>query len=98
MVLEESAMLYMVCYDIGDDGRRREIQKVLEGYGSRVQYSVFDCEMSDLQYRRLREEILCRLNEAEDSVRFYPLCSACSRKIDAAGTGCMDEDDGFFMV
>ena len=79
------AMFYMVCYDISDDGRRREVQKTLEGYGKRVQYSVFDCDISDLQYRTLRDEILSRIDRDADSVRFYPLCNACSGKIEYRG-------------
>ncbi len=88
----------MVCYDISDDGRRRGVQKILEGYGKRVQYSVFDCNISDSQYKALRDELISKIDKDTDSVRFYPLCSACSGKIEYRGTGSITEDDRFYMV
>ncbi len=91
-------MFYMVCYDISDDGRRREVQRTLKGYGKRVQYSVFDCNISDLQYRRLRDEILSRIDKDSDSVRFYPICNACAGKIEYRGAGNISEDERFFIV
>ncbi|NJN04871.1 MAG: CRISPR-associated endonuclease Cas2, partial [Leptolyngbyaceae cyanobacterium RM1_1_2] len=35
-------MLVLVVYDISDDRRRTKLATFLEGYGRRVQYSVFD--------------------------------------------------------
>jgi len=37
----------LVTYDIENDRRRTKIHKVLEGYGISVQYSVFECFLSD---------------------------------------------------
>lgn len=91
-------MFYMVCYDISDDGRRRDVQKILEGYGKRVQYSVFDCDISDIQYRTLRDELIAKVDNDTDSLRFYPLCSACYGKIEYRGTGSINEDDRFYIV
>ncbi|MGP1372035.1 MAG: CRISPR-associated endonuclease Cas2, partial [Almyronema sp.] len=39
-------MLVLVVYDIPDDKRRTKLATFLEGYGRRVQYSVFECFMS----------------------------------------------------
>jgi len=91
-------MFYMVCYDISDDGRRRGVQKILEGYGERVQYSVFDCDISDLQYRTLRAELSSKVDNDTDSVRFYPLCNACSGKVEYRGTGSISQDERFYIV
>ncbi|MBR8835369.1 MAG: CRISPR-associated endonuclease Cas2 [Stigonema ocellatum SAG 48.90 = DSM 106950] len=35
--------LYVVAYDVPCDKRRKKISDLLEGYGQRVQYSVFEC-------------------------------------------------------
>ena len=35
-------MLYLVSYDISDDGRRRQAMEALKDFGRRVQYSVFE--------------------------------------------------------
>jgi len=39
-------MLWVVCYDVVDDRRRYRIMKTMTGYGDRVQYSVFECELN----------------------------------------------------
>jgi len=38
---------YLVAYDIRDDRRLRSIAGCMEGYGTRIQYSVFVCDCSD---------------------------------------------------
>jgi len=39
---------YLVAYDIADDDRREGVALYLSGYGPRVQLSVFDVELADL--------------------------------------------------
>lgn len=43
-------MLYLISYDIAVDKRRTKIAKLLEGFGQRVQYSVFECDLTTKQY------------------------------------------------
>ena len=50
-------MRVVVSYDISDDKRRRMVAKLLEGYGYRVQYSVFECDLSLKQLQKLRREL-----------------------------------------
>lgn len=64
-------MLVVVVYDIPDDRRREKLSDFLEGYGRRVQKSVFELfiglnEMGDL-YRKLQR----RVKQEEDDVRLY---------------------------
>lgn len=44
-------LFYVICYDIPDDKRRKKISDLLEVYGSRVQYSVFECVLNSKQYQ-----------------------------------------------
>lgn len=67
---------YLVCYDVREEKRLRRVAKHLEGYGSRVQYSVFRCYLSDQQLQQLRWE-LTRKSAKEDDVLFIPLCARC---------------------
>jgi CRISPR-associated protein Cas2 len=66
-------LLYVVTYDIPCDRRRKKVSDLLEGYGRRVQYSVFECLLSAVKYKALRQRLKKRVNVAEDSVRFYPI-------------------------
>jgi CRISPR-associated protein Cas2 len=66
-------LFYVVAYDISDDKRRKKVADLLEGYGKRVQYSVFECVLAQSKYDELRLRLKERVNFSEDSVRFYPL-------------------------
>lgn len=44
---------YVVAYDVSDDKERHQVSKVLEGFGERVQGSVFECVLSVSGKQRL---------------------------------------------
>ena len=44
-------MVYVVSYDIISDRTRRKLSKILEGYGVRIQYSVFECRLNEKRFR-----------------------------------------------
>jgi CRISPR-associated protein Cas2 len=66
-------LLYIIVYDIPCDKRRQKIADLLEGYGRRVQYSVFECVLPQAKYQELQQRLKPRVNLEEDNVRFYPL-------------------------
>jgi CRISPR-associated protein Cas2 len=70
------AKWWMVCYDVHDLKRLRKCAKHMEGYGERIQYSVFRCWMGKREVERLRWE-LTELLDSEDDVMLIPLCSSC---------------------
>jgi CRISPR-associated protein Cas2 len=71
---------YLVAYDVRDDVRLRRTARLIEGYGERVQYSLFRCRLSTTELERLRWE-LARLLEPEDSLLIIPLCGQCARRV-----------------
>jgi CRISPR-associated protein Cas2 len=95
VVLDEGRHMYLVVsYDIHDDKRRNRIHKVLKNFGERIQFSVFECDLTKEQLLRM-QHMLTRIikEEDQDSVRFYHLCDSCQRKIDRIG-GIIPRDDG----
>lgn len=77
---------YVVSYDISSTRRRNKIAKELLNYGKRVQYSVFECELSILRYKELYQKMLKLTEEMEDgNIRFYPLCKNCEGRIATIG-------------
>jgi CRISPR-associated protein Cas2 len=64
-------MLVLVVYDIPDDKRRTKLSNFLEGYGRRVQFSVFECFLSLDEMRQLFEKSKKLVKPSEDNVRFY---------------------------
>jgi CRISPR-associated protein Cas2 len=68
----------LVCYDVEtvtSDGRRRlqRLAKVCLRCGQRVQYSVFECRVSEQSLLMLRRALLREMDESKDSVRIYRL-------------------------
>lgn len=67
-------MRVVVSYDISDDKRRRKVAEIMEGYGYRVQYSVFECNLSKKQMAEMKQALRPYVKAREmDSIRFYPL-------------------------
>jgi CRISPR-associated protein Cas2 len=69
---------YVISYDIPCDRRRTRVATVLAGHGERVQYSVFECLLTEAQFERLWEELQRKIEAREDSLRAYRLCPRCA--------------------
>ena len=55
-------MFVVVSYDISEDKRRTKIHKILKPYGQWMQFSLFECDLSEKDYAKLRS----RLNKIID--------------------------------
>ena len=80
-------MFIVISYDIPDDKRRTKIMKALKNYGLHVQYSVFECDLTETQFDRLRAQLAKLLAVKTDNVRFYFLCADDVKKVRAIGVG-----------
>ncbi len=87
----------VVAYDIPDDKRRLQIARVLLGYGERVQYSLFECQISKVEYLRMKEKLDELIDPNEDAVSFYFLCESCRGKIQRIGNKRPLPDDAIFV-
>lgn len=65
--------MYIVTYDICDDKRLRAVFRIMNGYGDRMQYSVFRCDLSDQEKIQLVEKLHRALKHDEDQILFFPL-------------------------
>ncbi len=91
-------MLYLISYDITDDRRRHRVSEALKDYGVRVQYSVFECEMSEALVGQLRGRLEMELDEREDSCRIYRLCKSCEGVVGILGRGERYEERGYHII
>lgn len=71
----------VVAYDISDNHRRNKVIKVLERYGIRVNYSVYECMFTHTQLDKVKDKIAKLILVKEDSVIYYPICIDCFSKI-----------------
>lgn len=79
-------MYIVISYDITSDKRRNKIHNLLKDYGTWVQYSVFECNISKKEFLRLQDRLQDLSDKnTDDSVRFYILCEDCKQKITRIG-------------
>ncbi|MBK6900383.1 MAG: CRISPR-associated endonuclease Cas2 [bacterium] len=72
-------MRYVVAYDIEPDRIRTRISKLLEGYGDRVQYSVFECLLEPQDVVELSSRLIRELEDEDaGTIRIYRVCEDCS--------------------
>jgi CRISPR-associated protein Cas2 len=83
-------MMMLITYDVSltsDVGskRLRHISKTCLDYGIRVQYSVFECEVTPAQWVELKAALLDLFDPETDSLRFYHLGAKWKRKVEHHG-------------
>ena len=83
-------MLVVVTYDVSTEtaaGRRRlrRVAKVCEGMGQRVQKSVFECQVNEMQLEQLERALLAEIDEAHDNLRFYRITESAHLRVKQYG-------------
>lgn len=91
-------MFILVTYDITSDKRRLRVSDELENFGTRVNYSVFECHLNETQLADLKERLEKLTEVAEDNVRFYLLCEACVKKANVLGEVSITTNPGYTIV
>ena len=83
-------MHLLVTYDVSTEtatGRRR-LRKVCQGcknYGQRVQKSVFECDVDDVEKERMLQALLKIIDKKEDSLRIYRLMEPLESHVEVYG-------------
>jgi CRISPR-associated protein Cas2 len=91
-------MHVVISYDIVEDGRRNKISDLLKDYGTRVQYSVFECDINNETLRALINQLDGLIDQRDDSIRVYMICEGClARKVALGKTEELGEKR-FFLV
>ena len=83
-------MLLVVTYDVDTTDpagakRLRQVAKICERYGMRVQNSVFEVLVDSAQLVKLKAELSRKIDAECDSVRFYRIGNSYENKIDTMG-------------
>ncbi|PFG73081.1 CRISPR-associated endonuclease Cas2 [Tepidiforma thermophila] len=64
---------YLVAYDIADDRRLRDVYREMLGWGSRLQDSVYLCDLTRPELIKLRRKLLELIDRDDDSVAIFDL-------------------------
>lgn len=76
---------YLVSYDIRDPKRLRKVAKLLLGFGTRIQMSVYRCYLTSSDLERMYWELVMMISD-EDSLLIVGICDRCASKIrDSSG-------------
>jgi CRISPR-associated protein Cas2 len=75
---------YLVTYDVREPRRLRRVAKSLEGYGTRIQYSVFRCRLRPRELERMHWE-LTKILDPTDELLIIGLCDGCSSRVRVKG-------------
>lgn len=85
-------MFVLVTYDVATAERPglrrlRRVARACQDYGTRVQKSVFECQLGQKEWVQLRGRLLKEIKTDEDSLRFYFLDEQSVMKIEHHGAG-----------
>lgn len=64
---------YIVSYDIANPKRLRQVARIAEGYGYRLQFSVFECLLDPLHLEEMKAELVETIHHTQDQVLFIAL-------------------------
>ena len=64
---------YLVCYDIRDPKRWRQVFKIMKGHGEHWQLSVFFCVLKDIDRVRMQTQLEEAMNLKEDQTMIFDL-------------------------
>jgi CRISPR-associated protein Cas2 len=83
-------MLILVTYDVSTaekagQRRLRRVAQACEDYGTRVQKSVFECQVGQKEWVLLRTRLLAEIKSDADSLRFYFLDETAVRRTEHHG-------------
>jgi CRISPR-associated protein Cas2 len=70
---------YIVCYDICDPKRLRRVHRACRDYGTHLQYSVFECDLSERERLELEHRLVELIDRSEDQILFIELGPAATR-------------------
>lgn len=92
---------YIVTYDVCDPKRLRKTFKACKAYGTHLQLSVFECDLSESDFVKLRDELNEIINNAEDQVLFVelgPTATRGQRVIESIGLPYSKMDAACYVV
>ncbi|MGI6365394.1 MAG: CRISPR-associated endonuclease Cas2 [Bacillota bacterium] len=75
----------IIVYDIANDRRRAKVFKLLKNYATRIQFSVFEGNLTDEDIIRIKADLTKIMNSKEDGIAFFNLCNKCKKTVTRIG-------------
>lgn len=96
-------MLVVVAYDVqtsSKEGARRlrQVAKICVNRGQRVQNSVFECLVDELNYKILKYDLMQVIDMQKDTIRFYKLGNHYKNRIESYGKDNTYDPEGLLLA
>jgi len=90
-------MLHLVAYDVRSPKRLAKVAKICKDYGFRVEYSVFECDLSPDNLEEMMSDLKRVMDTESDTLLVYTICASCEDKIMSFGTALRQKKETFYM-
>ncbi len=74
------------------------MRKTLLRFGTPVQWSVFECDLTTSQLAEMRKAVNKVIQRKVDNVRFYQLCRECADRVETYGGEKLTEQHRLYVV
>lgn len=96
-------MYILVTYDVQTDTaagqkRLRKVARLCQDYGQRVQNSVFECVLTEIQLAELKNKLMHAMDTQNDSIRIYFLNRSENRRIITLGKDDSIDVEGTLII
>lgn len=96
-------MYILVTYDVQTETvagqkRLRNVARLCLNYGQRVQNSVFECVLTDVQLAELKDKLLKTIDTQNDSIRIYFLNRSENRRVITLGKDTAIDIEGTLII
>jgi CRISPR-associated endonuclease Cas2 len=88
---------FLVSYDISDDVRRSAISKMLTGWGTRVQLSLFECLLTEIELSSMLRELNELMVPEDDNILVHQ-CAAVGQPTHACLAAPQGTEQAFWVV
>jgi len=95
--------MILITYDVDTTDkegkiRLRKVAKECVNYGQRVQNSVFECNLTYLDFIKLKTKLEKIINYEKDSIRYYNLGKNWRRKVEHHGAKPSYDPEGVIII
>lgn len=95
--------MILITYDVDttdQEGKKRlrKVAKECVNYGQRVQNSVFECNLTYLDFVKLKTKLKKIINPEKDSLRYYNLGKNWRRKVEHHGAKPSYDPEGIIII
>ncbi len=97
-MVDQDRQYTLIAYGTPSDSRRREIVKILDGLGCRVQYSVFQAWLRSGQLSSMEDDLRRVIDPVEDSIYIVPLNEYAYKQLETLGLAQVVPMEKYWIV